>query len=101
MTELTKSVKRKSPVSVYDRGKLRPLMVSIEPAGRDNAVIGIRVAGTRDTYRLGIQTILNVAIRKHDDDTKRLAAKLQKEEQLSKRSALARARREMAKELRK
>lgn len=101
MTDLTKPIKRKTPVETFDRGKYRPLVVTIEPAGHDNAVIGVRISGTRDTYRLGIQTILNMAIRKHQDDIQRKAKRIEKEEGLSKRSALAAARRELAKELRK
>lgn len=99
-TTLTKAVTRKTAVETFDRGKSRSLIVSIEPAGRDNAVIGIRIAGTRDTYRLGVQTVLNMAITKHHDDVRRKAQKLHKEG-TPMRSAKAQAKRELAKELRK
>ena len=98
-TELTKTVVRKSKVEVYDRGKHRAILVYLMPAGRDNAVIGLRIAGTRAMYKLGIQTALNVAIRKHHDDTERLAKKIQKDEGLTPRRSKAEARRRMEKQL--
>jgi hypothetical protein len=100
-SKLTKRVVRQTQVEVYDRRKHRPIIVSIEPAGHDNAVIGLRLSGTRDTYRLGVQTILNMAIRKHHDDVERDAKKIQKDEQLPRRSALAKARKKAEKELKK
>lgn len=98
-TELTKTVVRKTRLELFDRGKHRPILVYLMPAGRDNAVIGLRIAGTRSMYKLGVQTALNVAIRKHHDDIERLAKRLQKDEGLTPRRAKAEARKRMEKQL--
>lgn len=98
---LTKAVVRKTAVEVYDRRKYRPIIAGIEPAGRDNAVFTCRLSGTRDTFRLGVQTVLNLAIRKYHDDIEREAKRLVKHEGLSLRSAKVKARKAAEKELRK
>jgi len=69
------------------------------PAGRENATLGFRIAGTRAMYKLGVQAALNVAIRKHEDDMLRLAKRIQKDEGLTPRRAKAEARKRMEKQL--
>lgn len=99
MTDLTKPVKRKTAATVFDQAKAKAIVVSLEPT-RTGASIGLKIAGSRDTYRLSVNTVFNIAVRHHQDETERLARKINKNDGVPMRSARARARKEMAKELR-
>ncbi len=98
MTELTKPIKRETPATVFERSQSRNLIVSIEPAGRDGAVIGVRVKGTRQTYRVGVNSVYNLAVQLHVSRIEKRAKALRKEG-VPARSAKARARKEIDKEL--
>lgn len=99
MTELTKPIKRVTAEERREAGATRKLIVSIEPAGRTGAVVGTRLQGTRQTFRIGVQSIYNMAVQLHLQKVEKLAKRLQKEERLPLRSARARARKELSKEL--
>lgn len=98
MTELTKPVKRETPATVFERSQSRNLIVSIEPAGRDGAVIGIRVKGTRQTYRVGVNSVYNLAVSLHVSRIEKRAKQLKKDG-LNIRSARSQAKKELDKEL--
>ena len=98
MTELTKPVKRETRATQFDRSEHRNIIVSIEPAG-NNAVLGVRLKGTRQTYRIGVGSVYVQAVELHIQRTEKLAKRIAKDEKLSMRSARSRARKEMTKEL--
>lgn len=62
---LTKPVSRETAATVFDRSQFRNLIISLEPAGKDGAVIGCRVKGSRRTYRIGVNSIFNSAVNLH------------------------------------
>jgi hypothetical protein len=98
-TRLNKTIKRVTESIVFERGKTRQIVVSIEPT-RDGSSIGLKLLGNRDTYRIGTQSVLNMAIRHHQDKIERRTKAIMKAEGINQRSARARARKELAKELR-
>ncbi len=97
-SRLTRPVIRETSTEVFDRSKSRNLIVSVEPAGREGTFIGIRVKGTRETYRLGLTSIFNLAISAHEGKVRRKAKELEKAG-IKARSAKAQAAKELAKEL--
>lgn len=99
MTLLTKPVKRETRSTVFSNTKYRPLIVGIEPAGRDEAMISVKLKGERDTYRVSVQSVYNLAIQAHNEQTDRLAKKYVKQG-MKKRTAMAAAKRDMALALR-
>lgn len=98
MTELTKPIKRVTPATVFENSQNRNLIVSIEPAGRGQAFIGIRVKGTRQTYRVGVNSVYNLAVQLHVQKIERRAKELKKSG-VPARSAKAKARKELAGDL--
>jgi hypothetical protein len=99
MTELTKPIKRETPATVFEKSQSRNIIVSIEPAGRSEAVIGVRLKGTRQTYRVGINSVYNLAVQHYVNRIEKLAKRLHKEEKVPLRTARARARKQIDKEL--
>ncbi len=97
-SKLSKPVRRETESTVFERGQARNLIISIEPAGRE-AIIGCRLKGTRQTYRIGVGSVHLLAIERHLKNIERLAKRYHKEEGLPMRSARAKATKEMAKEL--
>lgn len=97
-TELTKAVRRQTAASIFEKQQYRNLIISIEPAGRDNAVIGIRAKGTRETYRIGVAGVYILAIQKHMQKIERRTKELIKQGE-PKRRAASMARKELEKEL--
>lgn len=98
MTELTRPIKRETPATVFERSQSRNLIVSIEPAGRDGAVIGVRVKGTRQTYRIGVNSVYNMAVQLHVSKIEKRAKQLKKDG-VPIRSARAQAKKGIDKEL--
>ena len=99
MTDLNKPIARKTSETRFEKSQLRNIVVSIEPAGRDGAVIGLRLAGTRQTYRIGVQSAYNAAVMHHIDKIAKETKRLCKAEGIPMRSAKAKARKEIAKHL--
>lgn len=99
MTELTKPITRKTPETRYEKSQLRHIIASIEPAGRESAVVGIRLAGTRQTYRIGVDAIYTIAVQRHLAKIEKEAKRLNKVERIPMRTARARARKALDKEL--
>lgn len=99
MNKLNKAIRRETDSTVFERGQARNLIISIEPAGRGEAIIGCRLKGTRQTYRVGVGSVHLLTVEKHLRNIERLAKRLHKDEGIPMRSARARATKEMAKEL--
>jgi hypothetical protein len=94
MTDLKKKVVRVSPVEHFSRSKHRRYIISIEPPDE----IGVRLQGTRQCYRLSASHF-TLGIQHWLDRVERRAKQLVKAEGLRMRSARAKARKELAKEL--
>lgn len=98
-SKLTKPVRRETDSTQFSAGAARSLIISIEPAGRGEAVIGCRLKGTRQTYRIGVGSVYLLAVEKHVRAIEKLAKRLHKEERIPMRSARARAAKELNKDL--
>jgi hypothetical protein len=98
-TKLNKPITRETDSSVFDSGKLKDIIVSIEPT-RGGALIGFRLKGTRDTFRLPVGSLFVRAVDHHNQKVEQKAKRLHKEDKVPIRSARSRARKELAKELR-
>lgn len=61
MTTCTRPVRRETHGTIFECGKHRPVIVSIEPPN----VIGLRLKGTRRTYFLTSEVAYMVALRAH------------------------------------
>lgn len=94
-TELTKPVGRKTSARIYEKGERRAVMVTLIPPAK----IGVRLAGTRQTYQIDAEALYSIAVKLHIAEVERLTARLRKNEKLPMRSARARARKELAKTL--
>jgi hypothetical protein len=58
-TMLGKTVERETRATAYDRGKERPIIVSLEAP----SVIGFRLKGTGQTYRLTVGACYLLAVK--------------------------------------
>jgi hypothetical protein len=99
MSKLNKTVKRETDATVFERSKLRNIIVSIEPT-RDGALIGLRQKGNRDTYRLPVGSLYVRAVENHLAKIERKAKQIAKAEGKTIRAARAAARVELKKDLR-
>jgi len=95
MTDLRKTVRRVTVGKRRDRSKSRALVISLEPGD----IVGIRMQGTRQTYRRGIEAIYEDAIRYHLARIEKRARQITKSEGLKIRSATVKARKELAQDL--
>lgn len=59
MTPLKKPVKRRSEAFVRDRGKFRPLVVTLYP----NDTIGLRLAGSRKEEVTALTSVYHLAVK--------------------------------------
>lgn len=82
-TKVSKPVYRETRGSVYDGGKERPIIVSIEPGG----VIGFRLKGKRQTYRLTVEFCFMSALKSQLIADKKEKRRLKKEGKLCKKKA--------------
>ena len=98
-TKLNKPIRRESEASIFDRGELRYVIVSIEPA-RGGASVGFRLKGTRDTFRLPVASLFVRAVEHHTYRIEREARRLHKLEKLPMRTARKRAARKLREDLR-
>jgi hypothetical protein len=95
MTDLTKTISRKTSAAIHEKSKRRRIILSFEPPAK----VGVRLEGTRDTYKLDAEAVYVLAIKVFVADVERKAKRLMKDEGLPKRSALAKARKELRKTL--
>lgn len=98
-TKLNKSVFRQTDELRHEKGATRELIISIEPAGRASAVVGTRLKGTRETFRIGVNTLYEIAVQRHLDKIGKRAGAIRRAEGCSKRSALVKARKELKADL--
>lgn len=95
MTDLNKVIRRVTRSRRHSQSKWRPLIVSLEPGD----VIGVRLQGTRQTYRRAIETVYEDAIQHHVRRTEKRARQIAKDQGLKMRAAMAKARKELAEDL--
>lgn len=95
MTDLRKPVRRVSIGRRREKSKARAMIVSLEPGD----LVGVRLQGTRQTFRLGIEQIYELAVRHHANKTDKRARQIAKSEGLRLRSATAKARKELKDDL--
>lgn len=98
MTELKTIVRRSTSARRHEKSRTRCVMLSLEPP----ASVGVRLAGTRQTYRLEAESIYELAVRAHERAIERRAVQIRRNDPTCRSitSARAKARRELAKELR-
>jgi hypothetical protein len=95
MTDLTKPVTRKTSARVHEKGKRRDILLTLIPPAK----IGVRLAGTRQTYQLDAESVYSIAVKFHLLAVEKRAKQIAKAEGLKMRSAMTKARRELAKKL--
>jgi hypothetical protein len=95
MTELNRPVRRVSLGKRREKSAWRALILSLEPGD----LIGIRLQGTRQTFRLGAESVYELAVQWHERKIEKRSRQLIKTEGLKLRSARAKARKELKKEL--
>lgn len=98
-TKLNKTIKRETESTVFERSQNRNIIVSVEPT-RNGAVIGVKIKGYRDVYKIGVGSVYTIAVNNHLAKIERRAKQIMKAEGISMRSAKARAKAECNKELR-
>jgi phosphoglucomutase len=94
MTELTKTIERRSKASRFEKSSRRRIVVTLE----ESQQIGVRLEGTRQTYRLDIESLYEIAVRHHVAAIEKRANQIRRTG-VSSRSATARARKELSSEL--
>lgn len=95
MTLLTKSLRRVTVGRRREQSKSRPLVVSLEPGD----VIGVRYKGSRQTFRVSIEGVYEYAMTRHLARVEKRARQIAKAEGIKNRSALVKARKELAADL--
>lgn len=60
MTSVTRRVQRISPAAVYSQGRLRSVIICVEPPGD---LVGFRLKGTRRTWTLPVDWCFREAVR--------------------------------------
>jgi len=96
MTDLTKQVTRKTSARIHEKGERRHILFTlIPPAG-----LGVRLAGTRQTYQIDAESVYSIAVKIHVQDVEKRAKQIAKNEGLKIRTARAKARKELSGKLR-
>jgi phosphoglucomutase len=95
MTDLRKPIHRRTIGTRREQSRSRPLIISLEPGD----VVAVRIAGTRQSYRVSIEGVYEYAMRQHLARVDKRARQLVKSEGLKMRSAMVRARKELAGDL--
>jgi len=95
MTDLKKTVRRVTIGRRREKSKARPMIVSLEPGD----LVGVRLQGTRQTYRISIEGVYEYALRQHLARIDKRARQNAKSEGLRLRSATAKARKELKDDL--
>jgi hypothetical protein len=94
MIKLKKPVTRKTSAVRYEKSKHREIVVSLEPRRQ----LSFRLLGTRQHYRLDVETAYEIAVKLHAQAIEKRAQRLKKQG-VKIRSARAQARRELAERL--
>src|SRR5262245_58742316 len=61
MTKLEKSIRRKTSATRFEKSEHRAVIITLEPT----ATVGVRLEGTRQTYRLDAEVVYELAVRSH------------------------------------
>jgi phosphoglucomutase len=96
MVSLKKTVRRKSNAARHEKSKTRFLILSLEAPNK----IGVRLEGTRQTYRMHANGFYEMAVALHEAEIEKRAKQIVKADGLKLRSARAKARRELQERLR-
>lgn len=91
-TDLNKKVTRKTAARLYEKGENRNVLITLIPPAK----IGVRLAGTRQTYQLDAEALYSIAVKYHLAEVDKLAKRINKNEGLPMRSARAKANKELA-----
>ncbi len=94
MTNLTKKLYRKTSAIRFEKSKHRHVILSLEPTAR----LGVRLEGTRQTYKIDAEVVYEFAVRVWMTSVERRARQLIKAG-MKARSARSQARKELSKEL--
>lgn len=101
MTDLTKRILRKTQAVVFDRGH-RNVFLSLHPAAGDEVEsVGVRLAGTRETYSIEGPSLYSYLVQRHADKIEKRAKAIKRAEGCRISTARAKARKELRKELTK
>lgn len=95
MTELNKPLRRVTSARRHEKSKTRAVVLSLEPP----AQVGVRLQGTRQTYRLDAESVYEIAVQYHQRRVDKRARQIAKAESLPLRRAMVKARKELQKEL--
>ena len=74
MTELNKPLSRRTGTTRYEKSKRRAIIISLEPV----ATIGVRLAETRQTYRVDAEVLYEFAVKQHEAQVEKRAGQIQK-----------------------
>lgn len=88
MTTLSKPVIRTTSAVRHEKSKTRALILSLELPAK----VGVRLAGTRDTFRLDAVAVYELAVMAHERAIEREARRIVKAEKIPLRTAKSRAR---------
>lgn len=78
MTNLTRPVKRVSAGGVFEAGKMRPIVVTLEPP----CVLKFRAKGCKRSYSLTIAACYTMAVKAHVSAQKRLKKEKNKKDKV-------------------
>jgi hypothetical protein len=81
----------------HEKSASRALILSLELP----AMVGVRLQGTRQTYRLDAQSVYELAVRAHERTIERTAKQIAKAEKMPLRAATRKARKQCAELLRR
>lgn len=95
MTPLDKKVVRVSHARRHEKSKRRAIILSLEFP----ALVGVRLQGTRQTYRLEAGQVYELAVRHHEQRIEREAKAIARSESVPLRRARSMARKKLAEEL--
>lgn len=91
MTPLNKTIRRRTTAHRHEKSRTRALILSLELP----AQVGVRLQGTRQTFRLDAEAVYELAVMAHEREIERTAKRIAKSDRLPMRQARARARREL------
>ena len=94
-TELKRNVFRKTTARVFSSGQNRNVILGLIAPAK----VGVRLEGTRQTYKIDAEAVFMVAVKLHVAEIEKAAKRIAKNEGLKIRSARAKATKELAAEL--
>lgn len=95
MTDLLKRLTRKTAAAIHEKGQRRPVLITLIPPAK----VGVRLAGTRQTYAVDAEALYSIAVKMHIADVDKRAKYIAKHEGVKMRTAKARATKELAQKL--